>query len=64
MDIDDDDQIICPVTGTYCVRAFCEDYGCANQAGIPVDEHDHAAGTIPLDEIAPCIGPRRRKGRA
>lgn len=60
MDIDEDGTIICPTTGTYCVRAFCEDYGCANSLGVPEDVHDHACGTIPLDEIAPLIGPLKR----
>ena len=45
MDYDDDPPMICPVTGSYCVRAFCDDYGCANQAGVPVDENDIAAGS-------------------
>lgn len=35
-------EIICPVTGTYCTRAFCDDYGCAYRAGIPWDEYDEA----------------------
>lgn len=36
----DDGAMICPITGTYCMTEqdeFCEDYGCARQAGIDVD---------------------------
>lgn len=29
----DDETLICPVTGTYCTGNYCDDYGCAKQAG-------------------------------
>lgn len=34
----DDDEIICPATGTYCTGQFCDDYGCAKKAGFYDDE--------------------------
>lgn len=44
MEQDDDDHdelpLICPVTGAPCITEqdeFCEDYGCARNAGIDVD---------------------------
>lgn len=58
---EDDDQIICPATGAYCVRAFCDDYGCANQARVPVDAYDIACGSEDLDETVPRLPGRRRK---
>lgn len=60
---DDDPPIICPVTGTYCVRAFCDDYGCANEAGVRVDANDIAAGSEDIDETAPMLPPIKRKKR-
>lgn len=63
MDYDDDPPMICPVTGTYCVRAFCDDYGCANQAGVPIDDNDIAAGSEDLDETVPKLPPLKRKKR-
>lgn len=33
-------QPICPVTGTYCTGMFCDDYGCAKEAGFYDDEED------------------------
>ena len=35
---DDEPERICPVTGTYCSGLFCDDYGCAKEAGIWDDE--------------------------
>lgn len=32
--------IICPVTGMYCEREFCEDNGCAKAHGIWDDDDD------------------------
>ncbi len=65
-DIDDHAPTICPVTGAYCVRAFCEDYGCANQADVPIDANDIACGSEDIDETAPrlpgsSIRPRKRR---
>ena len=40
IDNDCDEPFICPVTGNPCLTEhdeFCEDYGCARQAGIDVD---------------------------
>jgi hypothetical protein len=31
---------ICPVTGTYCSGMYCDDYGCAKQAGFYDDDED------------------------
>lgn len=39
-EIDEDEPFICPVTSQPCLTEqdeFCEDYGCARQAGIDVD---------------------------
>ncbi len=36
---DEDQQIICPVTGTYCSGRFCDEYGCAKQAGFWDEEN-------------------------
>lgn len=38
---DDEPEIICPVTGTYCSGDFCDDYGCAKKAGFYDDEEDY-----------------------
>lgn len=65
IDHDADPTPICPVTGSYCVRAFCDDYGCANMAGVPIDANDIAAGSIDDDELAPRLPPppdSRRSG--
>lgn len=51
MDEDDFEPMICPLTKEPCVRAFCDDYGCADQAGVPLDENDFAAGTVDPDEL-------------
>lgn len=35
IDTDDDGEgQICPYTGTYCYGQFCDDYGCAKEAGV------------------------------
>lgn len=39
--LDDDDTMICPVTGNPCMTEHdqhCEDYGCARSAGILVED--------------------------
>lgn len=39
--LDEEDVMICPVTGNVCMTEHdqhCEDYGCARKAGIAVDE--------------------------
>ena len=58
--VDDYDEppFICPLSGVPCIRAFCEDYGCADQAGVPLDENDFAAGSIDPDELMPRL-PRK-----
>lgn len=56
----DDAPFICPRTRQACVRAFCEDYGCADQAGVPLDANDLAAGSIHPDELITPL-PRIRK---
>lgn len=64
MEYDDESAMICPRTGTYCVRAFCEDYGCANEAGVPIDANDIAAGSEDINETIPRIPkPKRRRRR-
>lgn len=50
---------ICPLSGVTCVRAFCEDYGCADKAGVRIDANDVAAGSIHPDELIPRL-PRVR----
>lgn len=30
---------ICKVTGTHCTGRFCDEYGCAKEAGFYDDEH-------------------------
>lgn len=37
-DGDDGEGQICPYSGTYCYGQFCDDYGCAKEAGI--DDND------------------------
>ena len=34
------DEMICPVTGTYCSGLYCEEYGCAKKAGVWDDEDE------------------------
>ena len=63
MDDYEDQPIICPTTGTYCVRAFCDDYGCANLAGVPIDSNDIACGSEDIDETMPKLPPIKRKRR-
>lgn len=46
---------ICPKSGVACVRAFCEDYGCADKAGVRIDANDVAAGSIHPDELIPRL---------
>lgn len=55
---DDDQPMICKVTGSYCIRAFCDDYGCANELAVPVDEYDIACGS---DEPIPTLSVKRVK---
>ncbi len=50
-EMDDAAPLFCERNGAYCVRAFCEDYGCADAAGVPVDANDIAAGTVDPDEM-------------
>lgn len=55
---------ICPRSNEPCVRAFCEDYGCADKAGVAIDANDIAAGSSDPDELIlplPNIGRRRRR---
>jgi hypothetical protein len=40
IDWDDEDEIICPVTGAYCTGQFCLDYGCSKKVGI-YDDYDY-----------------------
>lgn len=61
--MDDDDVFICPLTKEACIRAFCEDYGCADEAGVPLDANDFAAGSLDPDEIAPRL-PRPSRAKA
>ncbi|MDJ0631067.1 MAG: hypothetical protein QNJ44_22610 [Rhodobacter sp.] len=59
MDHDDHTPMFCEVNGTYCVRAFCEDYGCADALGVPVTQHDRDAG---CNRDAPAVlGQRQRR---
>lgn len=39
-DGDDGEGQICPITGTYCTGQFCDDYGCAKEAGVEDDEFE------------------------
>lgn len=50
-----DPPFICPVSGVECIRAFCEDYGCADKAGVPLDANDYAAGSLNYDELMPRL---------
>lgn len=47
----DEPPFICPRTKEPCIRAFCEDYGCADQARVPLDENDFAAGSLDPNEL-------------
>jgi hypothetical protein len=38
MDEEEVAEPICPVTGTYCSGQYCDDYGCAKQAGFYDDD--------------------------
>jgi hypothetical protein len=59
---DEHAPMICPRSKEACVRAFCEDYGCADNAGVPIDANDMAAGSIHPDElIQPLPRSVRRK---
>jgi hypothetical protein len=57
--MDDDDYceppFICPLSKQPCIRAFCEDYGCADQACVPLDENDFACGSIDDNELMPKL---------
>lgn len=35
---EDGEGQLCPYSGTYCYGQFCDDYGCAKQAGIEDEE--------------------------
>lgn len=48
---DEHAPFICPRSREVCVRAFCEDYGCADNAGVRIDANDIAAGSIDPDEL-------------
>lgn len=37
----DEPEPICPMTGSYCTGRFCDEYGCAKQAGFWDDEDDY-----------------------
>jgi hypothetical protein len=50
-DDDIDSAMICPATKEPCIRSFCDDYGCANLAGVELDENDFACGSINRDEL-------------
>ena len=69
LSMDDDHSeppFICPLRGEPCVRAFCEDYGCADKARVPLDQNDFAAGSIDPGELIlplPRVPPKRRRGR-
>jgi hypothetical protein len=69
-DLDDSDlytesdpPLICPMTGAYCVRAFCDDYGCANKLRVPIDEYDVECGSIHDDELILPLPKAKRKRR-
>lgn len=57
----DDEPFICPLSHVACVRAFCEDYGCADKLRVPADEYDVEAGSIHPDELVHRIPRARRK---
>lgn len=40
MDEDEDPPTMCPVTNGYCTGMFCDDYGCAKEAGFWDGEED------------------------
>ena len=40
MDDDDEPEMVCPVTGSYCTGQFCDEYGCAKQHGIWDEDDD------------------------
>lgn len=37
---EDEPERICPVTGAYCSGQFCDEYGCAKEAGVWDEEDD------------------------
>lgn len=39
--MDEDDQMFCEATGNFCTGQFCEDYGCAKEAGIFDGDDDY-----------------------
>lgn len=63
-DYDDDPPMMCPVSKQQCVRAFCDDYGCATEANVPLDEYDFASGSINPDEQVIPLPRTVRKRRA
>lgn len=54
---DDDETFMCPLSTAPCIRAFCEDYGCADQLMVPLDENDFAAGSVDPDELVIPLPP-------
>lgn len=62
--MDDEAPMFCKVNGAYCVRAFCEDYGCADEVGVPIDANDIAAGsTDPREAVIPLPNSKRKPRR-
>lgn len=51
-------SLFCKRRNSHCDDDLCVDYGCALEAGM---EPDRDPGYITIDELVPCIGPRRRK---
>lgn len=37
---DDEPEMVCPITGSYCTGNFCGDYGCAKSHGFYDGEGD------------------------
>lgn len=66
-DLGEDDYgeppFICPKSKEPCIRAFCEDYGCADKARVPVDTYDVARGSTHIDDLIPRIPRFKRKAK-
>lgn len=60
-DYEDDAPMICPMTQKPCIRAFCDEYGCADKARVPITEDDIACGSIYPEKPVPRIPRARRK---
>lgn len=58
---DDDETLICPRSKEPCVRAFCDDYGCADKLDVSLDEYDYAQGSTNFDELIPRLPAVGRK---